>query len=112
MRHASRCEDARSFVFDEVWGFIGKKQKHVRPEDSAEYGDVWTFCAIDAETKLVPSFKCGKRDLATAKVFVSDVASRMRNRAQISSDALRAYVDAIEQTFGTEVDFAQIAKNL
>jgi transposase-like protein len=99
-------------VFDEVWRFIGKKQKHVRPEDSAEYGDVWTFCAIDAETKLVPSFKCGKRDLATAKVFVSDVASRMRNRAQISSDALRAYVDAIEQTFGTEVDFAQIAKNL
>jgi hypothetical protein len=53
---------------------------------------------------------CGKRDLATAKAFVGDVASRMANRVQISADALRAYVDAIEQTFGTEVDFAQIVK--
>jgi IS1 family transposase len=100
----------RRLEFDEIWGFIGKKQRHVRPEDSAEYGDVWTFCAIDAETKLVPSFKCGKRDLPTAKAFVSDVASRMTNRIQISADALRAYVDAIEQVFGTEVDFAQIVK--
>ena len=96
--------------FDEVWGFIGKKQKHVRVDDDEQFGDVWTFCAIDAETKLVPSFKCGNRDLATAKAFVGGVASRMRNRVQISSDALRAYVDAIEQTFGTEVDFAQIVK--
>jgi IS1 family transposase len=100
----------RRLELDEIWGFIGKKQKHIRTEDSSEFGDVWTFCAIDAETKLVPSFKVGKRDLATAKVFVGDVASRMRNRVQISSDALRAYVDAIEQTFGTEVDFAQIVK--
>src|ERR1039458_4936724 len=88
----------------------GKKQKPLRVDDVPEYGDVWTFCAIDAETKLVPSFKCGKRDLATAKVFVSDVASRMTNRVQISADALRAYVDAIEQVFGTEVDFGQIVK--
>src|SRR6266481_1732810 len=51
---------------DEVWGFIGKKERHVRPDDDPQYGDVWTFCAIDAETKLVPSFKGGKRDLATA----------------------------------------------
>ena len=100
----------RRLEFDEIWGFIGKKARHVRPGDDPQFGDVWTFCAIDAETKLVPSFKVGKRDLATAKVFVGDVASRMRNRVQISSDALRAYVDAIEQTFGTEVDFAQIVK--
>lgn len=51
---------------DELWGFIGKKQKHVTPEDNPELGDVWTFCAIDQETKLVPSFKVGKRDTATA----------------------------------------------
>ncbi len=100
----------RRLEFDEIWGFIGKKQRHVLPDDSAEYGDVWTFCAIDAETKLVPSFRVGKRDLPTAKAFVSDVASRMANRVQISADALRAYVDAIEQTFGTDVDFAQIVK--
>ena len=105
-----RDRPCRRLEFDEIWGFIGKKQKHLRVDDVPEYGDVWTFCAIDAETKLVPSFKCGKRDLATAKVFVSDVASRMTNRVQNSADALRAYVDAIEQVFGTEVDFGQIVK--
>jgi IS1 family transposase len=96
--------------FDEIWGFIGKKERHCDIDDSPELGDVWTFCAIDPETKLVPSFKCGKRDLATANAFVSDVASRVRNRVQISSDALRAYVDAIEMNFGSDVDFAQIVK--
>lgn len=96
--------------FDEIWGFIGKKERHLKPEDNPEYGDVWTFCAIDPDTKLVPSFKVGKRDLATADAFVADVASRLRNRVQISSDALRAYVDAIEMNFGANVDFAQIVK--
>jgi IS1 family transposase len=100
----------RLLQFDEVWGFIGKKERHVRADDDPQYGNVWTFCAIDAETKLVPSFKCGKRDLATAKIFVADVQSRMTNRVQISADALRAYVDAIEQTFGADVDFGQIVK--
>ncbi len=71
--------------FDEVWGFIGKKQKNVRPEDDQQLGDVWTFCAIDADTKIVPSFKCGKRDHITANAFVQDVANRMANRVQISS---------------------------
>ncbi|MGA2483917.1 MAG: IS1 family transposase [Candidatus Acidiferrales bacterium] len=96
--------------FDELWGFIGKKQRHVRPEDDPQCGDVWTFCAIDADTKLVPSFKVGKRDAATANAFVADVASRLKNRVQISSDALRAYVDAVEIAFGANVDFAQIVK--
>lgn len=96
--------------FDELWGFIGKKERHIRPDDSTELGDVWTFCAIDSDTKLVPSFKCGKRDLLTANAFVSDVAGRLRNRVQISSDALKAYVDAIENNFGANVDFAQIIK--
>src|SRR5271154_1512144 len=105
-----RSLPCRFLQLDEIWGFIGKKERHVRPDDDPQYGNVWTFCAIDAETKLVPSFKCGKRDLATAKVFVGDVASRLRNRVQISSDALRAYVDAIEMNFGADVDFAQIIK--
>jgi IS1 family transposase len=96
--------------FDEIWGFVGKKQRHVREDDSTHWGDVWTFCAIDAESKVVPSFKCGKRDLVTAKAFVGDVASRMKNRVQISSDGLKAYVDSIEQVFGTDVDYAQIIK--
>jgi transposase-like protein len=72
----------------------------MRPDDDPKFGDVWTFCAIDADTKLVPSFKRGKRDLATAETFVDDVASRKRTRVQISSDALRTYVDSIEQVYG------------
>lgn len=96
--------------FDEIWGFIGKKERHVRPDDNPQMGDVWTFCAIDQETKIVPSFKVGNRDSATANAFVSDVASRVRNRVQISSDALRAYVEAVENAFGMDVDFAQIIK--
>jgi hypothetical protein len=93
---------------DELWGFIGKKERHVRPDDDPQYGDVWTFCAIDAETKLVPSFKVGKRNAATANAFVSDVASRLKNRVQLSSDALKAYVEAVELAFGADVDYAQI----
>jgi IS1 family transposase len=95
---------------DEVWGFIGKKERHVRPDDDPQYGDVWTFCAIDSDTKLVPSFKVGKRDRATANAFVGDVASRLRNRVQLSSDALKAYVEAVEVAFGCDVDYAQIIK--
>jgi IS1 family transposase len=96
--------------FDEIWGFIGKKEKHCTVDDSPELGDVWTFCAVDADTKLVPAFRCGKRDRATANAFVQDVASRMKNRVQISTDGLRAYVEAVEKSFGSEVDYAQIVK--
>lgn len=102
--------DCHQLQFDELWGFIGKKQGHMRPDDNPECGDVWTFCAIDADTKLVPSFLCGKRDAKTANAFVSDVALRLRNRVQVSSDGLRAYVEAVEQAFGSDVDFAQIVK--
>src|ERR1035438_4698829 len=102
--------DCTRLEMDEIWGCVGKKEKHLRPGDDPQFGDVWTFCAIDADTKLVPSFRCGKRDLNTAHAFVSDVAGRLRGRVQISSDALRAYADSIEQVFGTEVDFGQIIK--
>lgn len=94
---------------DEIWGFVGKKDRNLREGEEGK-GSVWTFCAIDADTKLVPAFKVGQRDLATAKTFVDDVASRMRTRVQISTDGLRAYVDAIEQSFGGDVDYAQIVK--
>ena len=73
-------------------------------------GDVWTFCAIGPDTKLVPAFKVGKRDSATANAFVSDVASRLINRVQVSTGSLIAYVQAVEQAFGANVDYAQIFK--
>jgi IS1 family transposase len=97
--------------FDEIWGFIGKKEKHRRETDDPTLGDVWTFCAIDAETKLVPAFKVGKRDALTANAFVSDVASRLSNRPQISSDGLRTYIEAVENAFGMGVDFGMIIKS-
>jgi IS1 family transposase len=102
--------DCHYLQFDELWGFIGKKERHVGIDDNPELGDVWTFCAIDSETKLVPSFLCGKRNHVTANAFVQDVASRMRNRVQISTDALNAYVEAVEQGFGSDVDYGQIVK--
>lgn len=94
---------------DEIWGFVGKKDRNVRVGENA-VGSVWTFCAIDAETKLVPAFKVGERSAATAKAFVQDVADRMAYRVQISTDGLTAYVAAMESAFGGDVDYAQIIK--
>ncbi|MGA8145653.1 MAG: IS1 family transposase [Candidatus Acidiferrales bacterium] len=95
---------------DELWGFIGKKERHVRPDDNPTLGDVWTFCAIDSDTKLVPAFKVGKRNSETTNAFVADVASRLANRVQLSTDSMNAYVSAVEQAFGAAVDYAQIVK--
>lgn len=110
MDHKMRNLPCEHLQFDELWGFIGKKQKHVQPDDNPDCGDVWTFCAIDSDTKLVPSFKVGKRTLETANLFVGDVASRMANRIQISTDGLPGYVEAVERAFGMNVDYAQIVK--
>jgi IS1 family transposase len=102
--------DCNYLQFDELWGFIGKKERHVSVDDNPELGDVWTFCAIDSETKLVPSFKVGKRTHATTTEFVQDVASRMRHRVQVSSDAMHLYVEAMELAFGADVDYGQCVK--
>jgi IS1 family transposase len=94
---------------DEIWGFVGKKERHVREGDSG-VGSVWTFCAIDADTKLVPAFKVGDRDSKTANAFLADVAWRMTGRVQISTDGLAAYREAIERSFGGDADYGQIIK--
>jgi IS1 family transposase len=96
--------------FDEIWGFIGKKEKHVSFNDDPTLGDVWTFCAVDSETKIVPAYRVGKRNHVTANAFVSDVASRIKNRPQISSDGLRSYIEAVENAFGSEVDYGMAIK--
>jgi IS1 family transposase len=100
----------KNVQIDEVWGFIGKKQKHVTEDDSQGMGDVWTFIAIDADTKVIPCFRVGKRTSEHANAFVTDLASRMKNRIQLSSDALRAYVQAVEVGFGCDVDYGQLIK--
>lgn len=95
---------------DEIWGFVGKKEKHKKTEDGLAVGSVWTFCAIDADTKLVPAFRVGDRDAATANAFLADVAGRMAGRVQISTDGLKAYEAAIEMSFGGDADYGQIIK--
>jgi IS1 family transposase len=95
---------------DEIWGFVGKKERNVKPTDAPGIGSVWTFCAIDSDTKLVPAFKVGARDIADAESFMKDVASRMRNRVQLSTDGLKAYVAAVEKAFAGDVDYGQIIK--
>jgi IS1 family transposase len=98
----------KNVEIDEIWGFIGAKRKNAAR--AGVYGDVWTFIALDADTKLIPSFIVGKRDAYHAKAFMDDLASRLAMRVQISSDALAAYPDAFERSFGTEADYGQIVK--
>jgi len=107
MRNLS-CENIQ---VDEIWGYVGKKQKNVSQIDKAfGLGSVWTFIAIDANTKAVPCFKIGQRDSETANAFISDLSTRLKNRIQISSDSLPAYVEAIDNVFGCNVDYGQIVK--
>ena len=80
-----------------------------RPQEP-DAGDVWLWVAVDADTKLVPSWRLGQRDLATAKDFVNDLASRLSKRVQIISDGHRPYLEAIEGAFGSEVDYSQLHK--
>ena len=102
----------RAVRADEIWSFIQKKQRNVRSgEDRSRVGDVWTWVAIDAETKLVPSFMTGQRDAVTAEAFVKDLASRLNRKVQISTDGLKIYVAPIEREFGAiGCDYAQIVK--
>ena len=104
--------DCQRLELDEVWGFVGKKVRHLKEGDDPTFGDVWTYCAIDAETKLVPSYHvASKRSLENTTTFISDLASRLNNRVQISTDAMAAYADAIEIVFGQEVDYGVIVKS-
>jgi IS1 family transposase len=100
--------NCKQIEVDEIWGFIGAKRKNAARVGA--YGDVWTFIALDAESKVSPSFICGKRDMYHARAFMDDLASRMANRIQVSTDALAAYPDAIERGFGSEIDYGQIVK--
>ena len=107
VRHVS----ARRVQCDEIWSFVGAKAKNV-PEEKKDsgMGDVWTWVAVDADSKLVISFLCGGRDAGWANEFMKDVASRLTMRVQITSDGHRAYAEAVEGAFGMDVDFAMLIK--
>lgn len=98
---------------DELWSYVAKKQRQVRNTDVAtEVGDQWVYIALDADTKLIPSFLVGKRNAENTNLFIADVAARLRGRVQISTDGLRYYADAIADAFGEYgVDYAQIVKS-
>ena len=101
----------RLLQIDEVWGYVGMKQRTaMRNRATGDAGDVWTWIAIDSETKLVPTFAVGNRSGYMANVFMEDLASRLSHRVQLSSDAFPAYTDAVERAFGIEVDYGSIFK--
>jgi len=97
---------------DEIWSFCYAKQKNVPDKFTGQfgYGDVWTWTAIDAETKLIPSWLVGDRSFETAKIFVNDLASRLKNRVQLTTDGHKAYIEAVEDAFGCEIDYAILIK--
>jgi IS1 family transposase len=95
---------------DEIWAFVYAKQKNVPAEKRDEAGDVWTWVAVDADTKLVPTFRIGARDLPEATAFMTDLADRLRNRVQITTDGHAPYRLAVAGAFGGDVDYAQLIK--
>ena len=97
---------------DEIWGFITKKEARVdRAKDPEEWGDAYTWVALDPHSKLVIAYLTGKRDGEHARRFVLDVKRRILTRAQITSDGLVAYVDAMWEAFGSRVDYGQVVKH-
>jgi len=97
---------------DEIWTFCFAKRKNLRPkyQNVFGYGDVYTWVAVDADTKLVPSWFVGRRDAESAMIFIQDLASRLANRVQLTSDGHRPYLEAIEANFGCEIDYAMLVK--
>lgn len=97
---------------DEIWSFCRAKAKNVPEEHRNEFGwgDVWTWTAIDADTKLVPSWLIGNRSAVCASEFIADLKSRLANRVQLTSDGHRPYLQAVEAAFGDDVDYAMLQK--
>jgi IS1 family transposase len=97
---------------DEIWSFCYAKAKNVPVEHQGElgYGDVWTWTAIDPDSKLVPTWLVGMRDTPDAMAFIADLGARLANRVQITTDGHYPYTEAIEREFGQDVDYAQLIK--
>jgi len=104
-----RCQHIQS---DEIWTFVGKKQRSVKSDDPAELGDAWVFVSIDAESKLIPSYAVGKRDRETTYQFLTDLRDRIapEHRFQLSTDGFVFYRRGVEDVFAGQADFAQVIK--
>jgi len=95
---------------DEIWTFVAKKARHVRKDDPSEFGDQWIYVALDADSKLIPAFYVGKRSSMNTQLFIRDLHARMAKRVQLTTDAFIFYRKAVEESFGADVDFAQLTK--
>ncbi|HEY6323251.1 MAG TPA: IS1 family transposase [Thermoanaerobaculia bacterium] len=102
----------RRLQVDDAWAFCFAKAKNVHPEKQGVfgYGDIWAFTAVDAETKLIPTFLIGSRDAGCATEFMQDLASRLVNRVQLTTDGHKMYLSAVDEAFGGGIDFAQLVK--
>ncbi len=108
---AMRNLKCRRLQCDEIWGFVGCKEKNVpEAQKNQGRGSVWTWTALDAETKLVPCWFIGNRDAGAAYHFMHDLAGRLAHRVQLTTDGLKTYIQAVEDAFGCEIDYAQLEK--
>ena len=110
MDHEMRNLPCKRLQVDEMWAFVYAKQKNVPTDKRGEAGDIWTWVALDADTKLVPSYRIGARDLQEAMLFMRDLSGRLANRVQLTTDGFRPYLSAVEHAFGNDVDYAQLIK--
>lgn len=94
---------------DEIWSFVYSKEKN-KPEGIENAGDIWTWTAMDADSKLIISWNVGNRDADCAKTFMTDVADRVANYVQLTTDGHHAYLNAVGEAFGDNIDFAQLVK--
>ena len=103
---------AKRVQCDEIWSFVYAKKRNVEDAKAAPEGagDAWTWTAIDADSKLIVSYLVGKRDAECAHIFMRDVADRLATRVQLTTDALKSYLDAVEDAFGGEIDYAKLVK--
>ena len=97
---------------DEIWSFVHAKERHLTPELQGVfgYGDVYTWVAIDADTKLVPCWNVGRRDAESGMAFIKDLSERVTSRFQLSTDGNKMYLTAVEEAFGSEIDYGMIVK--
>lgn len=103
---------AKRVQCDEIWSFVYSKDKNVPEEYRGKYGigSIWTWVGLDADSKLAVSWLVGNRDVSYAQIFIQDIASRLKNRVQLTTDGLRAYVEAVDANFGAAIDYAQLLK--
>jgi IS1 family transposase len=95
---------------DEIWSFVGAKQKNVPEDKRGQWGDIWTWTAIDADSKLIVGYRVSNRTASDAYEFMRDVADRLTNRVQLTTDNFTKYLNAVDYAFGVDIDYAMLEK--